>query len=260
MHHKKVLRLVLGVMGVGLLACGASAAVIGWDFTVHPTSEATPMIGKASDANWPPDNGVYTPYGGTIAGTGLQGDVTAIFADAPTESANSGFVLGGFGPGYTLDVRVKVLENVTQGNGKSMSIVDSTGNGRGVKLRTDGLELVSGSGVVRGYGYDGTQWQILRFSMAGNVSVDPYLWNGTGWIALGNQGLGGSGFNIMGQPSGGIGIGSLAGSSTQSGKFQIDWAYVDTTVARYDAGVPMPEPGSLALLLLALTTVRRRTA
>ena len=52
------------------------------------------------------------------------------------------------GGAFTLDVRVKCLETVTQGNGKSMSIVDSTGNGRGIKLRTDGMELVNGSGVV----------------------------------------------------------------------------------------------------------------
>jgi MYXO-CTERM domain-containing protein len=252
--------LVVALVGVGFFACGASAAVVGWEFTVDPTSEATPMLGYASDVAWPPDNGVYTPYGGTTAGTGLQGDGTAIFADAPTESANSGFVLGGFGPGYTLDVRVKVLENVTQTAGKSMSIVDSTGNGRGIKLRTDGLELVSGTSVVRGYGYDGTQWQILRFSMSGDGTVDPYLWDvGTNsFIPLGNQALGGSGSNTMGQPNASIGIGSLAGSSTQSGKFQIDWAYVDTTTARGGTPPPMPEPGTLALLALGAAPLLRR--
>jgi MYXO-CTERM domain-containing protein len=257
---RKLVGMVAAIVGVGFFACGASAAVVGWDFTVQPSLEATPMIPYSSDVQGL-SNGVYTPYGGTIAGTGLQGDGTAIFADAPTESANSGFVLGGFGPGFTLDVRVKVLENVTQGGGKSMSILDSTGNGRGIKLRTDGLELVNGSGVVRGYGYDGSQWQILRFSLSGNGTVDPYLWDAgsSTFIALGNQGLGGSGFNVQGQPAGAIGIGSLAGSSTQSGKFLIDWAYVDTNVARGGTPPPMPEPGTLALLALgALPLLRRR--
>ncbi len=238
--------LVAVIVSVGLFACAANAEVLCWDFTVHPSAEKVPMVPFSSDAQGL-SNGSYTPYGGTVAGTGLQGDGTAIFADAPSESANSGFVIGGWTGGFTFDVRVKVLEDIVEGKGKSMSIADCTSNGRGIKLRPNSIELVDGSGVVRTFTpVDLTQWQIIRFSASCNISVDVCLWdaNTNSWVSLGNQGLGGSGWNIMNQTAAGIGIGSLAGSSTQSGKFQIDWARVDNAQALGGTGSPLGPCGS----------------
>ena len=129
-------------------------------------------------------------------------------------------------------------------------------------MRTDGLELVNGSGVVRGYGFDLSQWQILRFSLPNDGSVHPYLWDGntSSWTDLGAQGLGGSGGNLSPATAAGFAIGSMAGSSTQSGKFQIDKAYIDNAAARGGEGLPLwvPEPTTLVLLALGVMPLLRR--
>lgn len=238
------------LVGVGVFACAANAAVLSWEFTVHPTQEAVPMMeAKGSD-------GTGTGYG---SGQGLLGDGTAEFGDAPYLSGNYGFYLGGGTGPFTMDIRVKVLEDVLEGKGKSLSFADSTGNGRGMKLRPGGIELVDGSGVVRGYGpVDLTQWIIIRNSFPGNGTVDTLVWNGSAFVHLGNQGLGGSGWSDVITPAG-VGIGSLAGSSTQSGKFLIDWVYIDTAAALGDTPPPLPEPATLAMLTLcAIPLLRRR--
>ncbi len=239
----------VGILVIGLVLASqrANADVICWEFAVHPTQEPIPMLGFASDTAWPdPGEPPYTPYGGTVAGTGLQGDGTAIFADATTESANSGFVYGLTSGSFTMDVRVRVLESVNEGPGKSMT-VKNDGNQRGIKLNTDRIALVNGGEEVAAGNVDlASAFKILRFSVnSTTAAVDPnivtfYAWDaGTStWTLVGSTSLGGSGGG--GQvPFPGVGIGSLAGSSTQSGKFIIDWARVNPTEALGDTVGPM---------------------
>jgi hypothetical protein len=266
--------LVVAALGVGLFTSAASARVYGWNFIVDPNapSNQVPMTAIARGALWDGGTANGTPYGGAVPGTGLQGDGTAVFAESPAENACSGFVIGGWDV-FTLDVRVRVLEDVIQGAGRSMSIVDSTEMGRGVKLRPGGIELVNGSGVVGSYEpIDMTQWQVIRFSLSGNGTVDTYLWDsswngwngeegGSPWIALGSQGLGGSGWNVSPALPAGVALGSMAGSSTQSGKFQIDWAYVDDARARGDdRWYWIPEPTASMLLVLGTLPLLWRRA
>ncbi len=248
MRGKLALLLVAALMVAGPFAAGASAAVFGWEFTVHPTQEAIPMQEAKGSS------GVETGYGG---GQGLLGDGTAEFSDNPNLSGNYGFYYNGLTGPFTMDLRIKVLEDVTNGGGKSISFRDQTGNGRGMQFDLNKIELVS-SGNVRTYGpIDFTQWQIVRNSFPGNGTVDTYLWVSGTFVHLGNQGMGGSGYSDL-LDSPGIGIGSLAGSSTNSGKFLMDWVFVDDLEARGDRPPPIPEPATLLMAALCGAPLLRR--
>jgi len=248
---RRKIGLVVALAAVGFFACGANAAVMGWDFDADPDTGPNPMTR------------VGTGYG---TGTGLVGDGTAIFWDSLSVGGNNGFIIGGWTGGYTFDIRVKVLESVTNStSAKSLSFKqyaqDGTlvDQGRGVALDTNAIRL-TGNGTVRTYGADLTDFRWIRLSVPNDGNVYPYLWDASTstWIDLGFQGLGqsGPGAEIV---RAGIALGSLSGSGTTTGKFVIDTAGVDSSVARGAVGAPIPEPATLALLALgAIPMLRRR--
>jgi hypothetical protein len=240
---------IVGILAVSLVLTSQSVRaadqdVLHWEFTVNPTEEPVPMTEAKGDAgDTRPDKSGYG------SGRGLLGDGTAEFADENTGllSGNYGFVIGSpvWTGAYTMDVRVKVVEDVVEAAGKSMTIRNDSQQ-RGIKLRKADVTLINGSGPVGGpWSVDlGTDFQILRFSVNPTTvdnTASVYVWNGASFTSLGSTGLGGSGGGDP-TPFPGIGIGSLAGSSTQSGKFIIDWARVDPVEARGGTGNPLPPP------------------
>ncbi len=236
------------LLALALSASSARATVRSWEFGVDPDAEPAPMteyIGLTTDPTR------YTASGGYGSGAGLLGNGTAEFADQSGTVGSSGQFLGGnYGfvsavngsgnPGtpiwtstdYTLDIHVKVLQSVGESGGKSMAIRQSNGNTRGIKLNTGTVAIVSSVDIATGT-VDLTSYKILRFSVQGGATntITIYLWDGvSAWTLLCSATMGGTG--ASGEvPSPGIALGSMAGSSTQSGKFRIDYVRVDDASA-----------------------------
>ncbi|GMU20748.1 MAG: hypothetical protein AMXMBFR13_08440 [Phycisphaerae bacterium] len=236
--------LLTAVTAVGLLACGAHAEVLRWEFSVHPSQEEVPMSAYARGAPWDGGTANGTPYGGCIDGTGLQGDGTAVFADADCESDVSGFAVGGWSGDFTVDLRVKAIEDVGgDPRGKSISVMQANENSRGIALNRGNVTFKHGSGTACGpWSVDlASDFRIIRVSVVSGATntATTHVWNGASWELLGSCTLGGTG-GAGEIPAAGFAVGSLAGSSTTAGKFQIDYARADNAQALGDTVPPLP--------------------
>jgi hypothetical protein len=233
---------VTAVAVVGLFASAANARGYGWDFIVDPDdpSNEVPM----------------TRIGNGYGEAGGQG----LFVDDGGVSGVNGFVIGGWTGGFTMDMRVQVLESAGIGR-RSFSFREPDGDGRGVALNTGSIQVVS-SGVIASYGVDMTDFQIIRMSVNAGTA-NSYLWSPDPglWVQLGSFALGSTGASSYIPPAG-IGLGSLqpGGTSQPGGRFLVDWVYVDDAQARGQMPPPLPEPATLALLAFGATVVGcRRT-
>jgi len=235
------------LLALALSAPSARAAVYSWDFTINPTAESPPMVQYIGDPIYP---NRYTGSGGFGVGAGLVCGIGEFGEQNANPSldlpGDYGFVYNtGANTPFTAEFKIKVLLNVDESEGRAMSFCQGDGNGRGIRLRTGDIAFV-GNGNHGTFSLDLTQYQLIRLSVPNTGGAAFYFWNGTSWTGPNNLTgtMGGTG--IAGELSdqgvhSAFELGSLAGSSTQTGKFQIDYLRIDNTQA-LTTEAPLEDP------------------
>jgi hypothetical protein len=240
----RTIGIVAGIVGLGFVACGAKAAQLNYE-----------MDQDLAAAGWIQYGG---GYGSTIASpsdlgpprnAGVQGDGTAKFVDSGANNSKDGFILGGLGSSFTVDMRIKV-NSAYAGSGSNqwvMGVNDgiySAPNGsnlqRGILYDTGTIKIVNGTAGATTGTVDLTAWHMIRLEVvytdADNATLSIYdlqNWNGSAWAPIVSRTLGGSG--APGELTTAVSGGSMSlntmqvspGTSITNSDFSLDWLRIN---------------------------------